>query len=49
MLDVTLSHDIFQPLIATGYLTNYLDPYLFHIKKRAYIIRKINNEQYSGE
>jgi hypothetical protein len=41
MLDVTLSHDIFRPLIATGYLTNELDLYLFYIKKRAYILKKI--------
>jgi hypothetical protein len=31
MLDVTLSHDIFRPLIATGYLTNVLNLYLFYI------------------
>ena len=41
MLDVTLSHDIFRPLIATGYLTNALNLYLFYIKKRAYILKKI--------
>ena len=45
MLNVTLSHDIFRPLIATGYLTNNLDLYLFYIKKRAYILKKIVNDK----
>ena len=49
MLDVTLSHDIFRPLIATGYLTNVLNLYLFYIKKRAYILKKIVNEKDLGE
>ena len=49
MLDVTLSHDIFRPLIATSYLNNNLDLYLFYIKKRVYILRKINNEKDPGE
>jgi len=43
MLEVTLSQDIFRPLIATGYLTNILDLYLFFIKKRAYILKKIDS------
>jgi hypothetical protein len=45
MLEVTLSHDIFRPLIATGYLTNILNLYLFYIKKRAYILKRIDNEK----
>jgi hypothetical protein len=49
MLDVTLSHDIFRPLIATGYLTNILNLYLFYIKKRAYILKKIINEKDPSE
>ena len=49
MLNVTLSHNIFRPLIATGYLTNNLDLYLFYIKKRAYILKKIINEKDPGE
>ncbi len=49
ILNVTLSHDIFWPLIATGYLTYILDFYLFYIKKQAYILKKIVNEKVSGE
>ena len=45
MLNVKLSHNIFQPLIATGYLTNKLDLYLFYIKKRTYILKKIISEK----
>ena len=45
MLNVTLSHNIFQPLIATGYLTTKLDLYLFYLKKRAYILKKIISEK----
>ena len=45
MLKVTLSKQIFQPLIATGFLTNVLDLYLFYIKKRAYILKKIIDEE----
>jgi hypothetical protein len=45
MLNVTLSHDIFRPLIVTGYLTNNMDLYLFKIKKRAYILKKIVNDK----
>ena len=45
MSNVTLSHNIFRPLIATGYLTNNLDLYLFYIKKRAYILKKIVNDK----
>ena len=45
MSNVTLSHNIFRPLIATGYLTNNLDLYLFYIKKRAYILKKTVNDK----
>ena len=45
MLDVTLPHDIFRPLIATGFLTNKLDLFLFYVKKRAYILKKIVNDK----
>ena len=45
MLEVTLSEQIFRVLIATGYLTNVLDLYLFYIKKRAYILKKIDDEE----
>ncbi len=49
MLDVTLSAEIFRVLIATGYLTNVLDLYLFYIKKRAYILKKIDDEEYPDD